>query len=1132
MFLPNRWWLVLTIFLAPAANTFADAPLTKPQADEFFEKQVRPLLVKRCYECHSADTKSPKGGLRLDSRAALLKGGDTGPGIVPGNAKESLLIDAVNYGDVYEMPPASKMPAAEIAVLEKWVNLGAPWPGGGAKDTQAAKEKFDLSQRKASHWAWRAVTEPKLPAVKKQDWPRDPLDYFILSKLEQKGLQPAPPASRNVLIRRAYFDLTGLPPTPAEVEAFAKDESPEAFANVVDRLLKSPHFGERWARHWLDLVRYAESRGHEFDYTTPNAYQYRDYLIRAFNQDVPYDQFLTEHIAGDLIKTPRTHPQQKFNESLLGTGFWHLGEWVHSPVDIRKDETDRFDNMVDVFSKTFLGLTVSCARCHDHKFDAISQQDYYSLAGYLQSSAYRQVRFDTIDHNQRISQQLEQLDTKWRNKLLQDFSARRLPTTARVADYLNQSRQVLLAAPAAGDNQKAEVATVAKTSGLDARQLQAWVAAVAAATSPTHPLHAWLQVSKQKDVSASQIKQITATVVASSKASEERVQTVETDKQIQIVADYREPSRTRWMQDGAAFGSGPLQRGDTKLGGDPKQPVSGFVTVGHASRRPEFSGLKVDGAERESGRMGGLDRAGKTLRTPTFTVQTDNVWVLARGAGHSYAVVDSHRMLNGPLHGGLVKKLEIKGGQPRWFSHPLRDYKGHNTHLEFSSSSTEPLEIYMVVQSAKPPQDITQDNSKYLTAQLTTGELPSTAALAERYQQAFTTAMKNAAAGETAAAAVLLNWIASNHALFAPAEPAQTDGYFKQRQQLVSQIKLSSRTAIAMWDGDGVDEFLLIRGNSRTPGKPAPRRLLTAIAGDKQPAHAAGSGRLELAERMLDASNPFVSRVAANRLWHHLTGRGIVASTDNFGVLGMAPTHPELLDHLAVRLRAEGWSMKRMIRSIMLSSTYQMSSKPDALGTEKDPQNLLLHRFRIRRLQGEAIRDSILSISGRLDPAVGGRSVPVFLTPFMQGRGRPGQGPLDGNGRRSVYISVRRNFLSPMMKAFDTPQPFSSVGRRNVSNVPAQALILMNDPFVAQQAGVWAKSIVAKPGATAARIKQMYQTAIARQPAPAELEAATAFIQSQAAAYGIPAAQAENDLRVWSDLCHVMFNVKEFIFLR
>ncbi len=348
----------------------------------------------------------------------------------------------------------------------------------------------------------------------------------------------------------------------------------------------------------------------------------------------------------------------------------------------------------------------------------------------------------------------------------------------------------------------------------------------------------------------------------------------------------------------------------------------------------------------------------------------------------------------------------------------------------------------------------------------------------------------------------------------------------------MQQIALPpAERVLSLSNGTAENQRIYVRGNHRTPGKEAPRQMLTALA--REPVKLeSGSGRLQLAQQIVDPENPLTARVMVNRMWHHLTGRGIVASTDNFGVLGQQPTHPELLDHLAAEFIREGWSIKRMLKQIVLSSTYQMASTPDTTADVHDPQNLLLHRARIRRLEGEAIRDSILAISGRLDRTTFGPSVPIHVTSFMEGRGRPqASGPLDGNGRRSLYIEVRRNFMSPMMLAFDSPLPFSTVGQRNVSNVPAQALIMMNDPFVVEQARLWAKKTVAQEQTAEGRINAMYLTAFSRPPTAEELAEDMAFLRVQGAALGLTNEQMADDERVWADLCHVLMNVKEFVFL-
>ncbi len=422
---------------ASAAVTSAAADPSDPADVEFFEKKVRPLLAARCHQCHGQAKQ--KGNLRLDSRAAVLKGGDTAPAVVPGKPDESLLVDAIRYGETYQMPPKSQLPADEIATLVEWVRRGAPWGHQAAAAGESARPAaaFDL-QARAGHWSFQplAAAEPPVPA--QGDWAATPIDDFILSGLEAARLAPAAPADKLALLRRVTYDVTGLPPTRAEIEAFAADESPIAYERVVDRLLASPRYGERWARHWLDLVRYAETYGHEFDFDIPNAYCYRDYVIRAFNADVPYDQFVVEHLAGDLLDEPRRNPSEGFNESIIATGFFFLGEAKHSPVDVRQDEADRIDNQIDVLAKTFLALTVSCARCHDHKFDAISTKDYYALAGYLQSSRYQQAFIDSDEATAPLVTELKQVSEE-RQRLVADFARWSLTQElTRLADKMLQ----------------------------------------------------------------------------------------------------------------------------------------------------------------------------------------------------------------------------------------------------------------------------------------------------------------------------------------------------------------------------------------------------------------------------------------------------------------------------------------------------------------------------------------------------------------------------------------------------------------------------------------------------------------------------------------------------------------------
>ncbi len=379
------WTIVLVgvmTFAASVQAVRADSP--SPEGIEFFERKVRPILVEKCQKCHGSERQ--KGGLRLDSSQAAFKGGETGPVIVAGHPEQSELVKAVNYeADGFQMPPTGKLDADSIGVLTDWVRRGSPWPQlASSASSQGAKSAFNFAER-AKHWSFQPLRSGTPPHVA-PDWARNLLDAFVASRLAQANLSPSPPADRRTLLRRITFDLTGLPPTPREINEFLADQSINAYERVVERLLASPHYGVRWGRHWLDLVRYAETYGHEYDFEKPPAWPYRDYVVRALNGDVPFDLFVTEHVAGDLLPNPRRDPANARNESIIGTAFWWLGQGKHSPVDIRAEQCDTIDNQIDVFGKAFLGLSIACARCHDHKFDPIRTQDYYALSGILRSS--------------------------------------------------------------------------------------------------------------------------------------------------------------------------------------------------------------------------------------------------------------------------------------------------------------------------------------------------------------------------------------------------------------------------------------------------------------------------------------------------------------------------------------------------------------------------------------------------------------------------------------------------------------------------------------------------------------------------------------------------------------------------
>jgi hypothetical protein len=960
-------------FTCPNSHAAEPADLSTTfdtSAIEFFEKSVRPLLISRCQKCHGPEKQ--KGGLRLDSRQAVLQGGDSGPALVIGKPTESRLIAAIKYSDEVKMPPNSKLPEAEVAILSKWVSINAPWPVSETKASPDASLLADMMKQRAKHWSLQPINSPKPPRNKDQSWPKNDIDRFLLSALESNHLKPAPDTDRRSWIRRATFDLTGLPPTPADVEAFVADRSEAAYPKVVDRLLNSPHYGERWGRHWLDLVRYAETSGHEFDYEIPDAWRYRDYVIRAMNADIPYNQFITEQIAGDLLPNPRRNPVDGTNESILGTGFYFLVEGTHSPVDIREEEAFRIDNQIDVFAKSFLGLTVSCAKCHDHKFDAITTKDYYALSGYLKSSRHDHVLIDTNQD---------------RAKTIQELTAI-----------------------------KNQIATWLKDHG-----------AITSTSLPT--------IAKDESV---------------------------------LFADFPSGSMKDWFVTGEAFGSGPTGNQEFKI------VTKGDKTVAE----PLPAGVAHSG--RISTRLQG------TLRSPTFTITHPFIHCLVKGQSTRInVVIDGFEKIKDPIYGGLVKSLNSPDGY-RWQSINVDMWKGHKAYIEFGDGSTV---------------DYTGSTTRY-----SDGEHDVAIAQIRFSNQAAAPQLKDPQPSPS----ISLN------------DPVLKDKLARFRSLEASLKPPGFAPAIA--EGTPQDDHVHIRGNPRAMGELVPRRFLEVLNSQTSHGQTSSSSRLDLANHVTDPNNPLTARVIVNRVWKHHFGEGLVRSTDDFGAMGQAPSHPELLDWLAKEFVAKGWSLKSLHRMIMLSHAYQMTSDAQPEADKVDPNNRLLHRMNTRRMEAESIRDSILSVSGRLDTTMFGPSVPTHLTPYMEGRGRPGaSGPLDGAGRRSIYLNVRRNFLSPLLLVFDFPTPSTCIGRRNVSNVPAQALTLLNDPLVLEQASLWAKRVTNNHPDLKRRIRALYESAYSRDPLPEETAAAEHFLLAQTGGPANP--------QSWVDLCHALINTKEFLFI-
>ena len=780
--------LILLSFAAMAQTPAADK--ITPQGAEYFESKIRPVLAKSCYPCHSSTAKATMGGLSLETRDSVLKGGTSGPALMPGDPAKSALVKAIRY-EGRKMPPSAQLPASVIADIEKWVEMGAPDP----RVTTASNWKpttIDIEKGR-KYWAFQAPQKPAVPAVTNAKWSSQPIDRLLLARMEQKQVTPVADADRATWLRRVTFDLTGLPPTPDELDTYLKDTGKKADAKVVDRMLASERFGERWGRHWLDVARYAESVGRGRNYAFPFAWRYRDYVIDSMNRDKPFDQFIKEQLAGDLL--PAADAKQR-NEQLIATGFLSLGSHDLIEQNPQTFRMDVIDEQIHATTRAFLATTVGCARCHDHKFDPIPTTDYYAMAGIFKST-----------------EMLSGLQRRPRD----NFS------------YFNMD---LLAKMSYGPGEQAPEHLKTAEDREKWNELQA----------------------KLKDLLAVGPK-----------------------------------------------GGGPAGK---------KKPVA----------------------------------VGNKLRQETRPILDE---------------IDKY---------------------------PL------------------PMDLAMAVREAKQIDDC------------------------EVY----------------------------------------------------------------------------IRGDAKDLGPKVPRGFVQveSLPGEKLEIPNGESGRLQLAQWIARRENPLTARVAVNRIWEHLFGRGIVPTVDNFGKMGEQPSNQELIDYLAVRFVEQGWSTKKMIREIVLTRAYHLSSVNNAGDAKIDPDNKLFWRMNRQRLEVEAIRDSLLMLGGKLDlqrpeasPVLGyKRGIDIGRA---KGRGMAMGDFAFETDKRTIYVPIVRNNLSPMFEVFDFPEPSETKGRRDVTTVPTQALFMMNSPFVMAQAKNAAKRLLDLALASDdARIRRVYLEALGRSPTAVEVKKSSDYIQS------------------------------------
>jgi hypothetical protein len=881
-----------------------------PEGVEFFEKKIRPVLADKCYSCHSETAKRLKAGLRLDTRDGVLKGGDTGPALKPGDPEASLLIKAIRQkDDALQMPPKEKLAPEVVADFEAWVRRGAPDPRTG----NAAQRKSMNIAAARSHWAFQAPKAAPVPAVKRKDGVATPVDAFILQKLEEKGVPPAAPADRRTQLRRLTLDLTGLPPAPEEIDAFLADDSPDAWAKAVDRLLASPRFGERWGRFWLDVARYSDTKGYVFQEERRYAYSYtyRDWVIRAFNEDLPIDRFLMNQIAADRMV------QGEDKRDLAALGFLTLGRrFLNRQPDI-------IDDRIDVVTRGMMGITVACARCHDHMFDPIPTKDYYSLYGVFASS-------QEPKNLPRIAETVKTADSEAYEKELAERQA-------EVTKFREEKHRTMVPALRTRDK-----------------------------------LAAYFQgAAEAKDLNG--------------------------DEGFRALAQKRDLS---------AY---VLQRWRDRLRGA-KDPV--FAPWAAYAAIPE-----KDFAEK-------------------------------------------------------AKAVDLKSANPK-----------------------------VAAEFAKPPASLKEAAERYgaLLAKHD-ADLPRTDAAEE--------ALRLALRGTESPAHIPL---ADVEKIYTRAERDRQRQIEKKVEELGSTHPGAPPHAHAMEDLPRPSEpRVFVRGNPSNAGDAVPRQFLEILTppGKREP-FKTGSGRLDLAKAVASRENPLTARVFVNRVWLQLFGQGLVRTPSDYGVRTEPPAQPELLDWMAVRFMDEGWSVKKLIRLLVTSNVYRQSSEADPKWAAVDPDNRLLHRQNRKRLEFEAMRDSILAASGEIDLSMGGRPVPMVSNPTAKTRMEAetikvdvGDPSLDSySKRRTVYLFIDRQNLSGTYRVFDFASPDTHSPQRYQTTVPQQALYFMNSTFVVEQARALAGRADAKD--PDARIAQLYRFAFGRAPSKDEAALARRFVDHEETREGV-----------------------------
>jgi len=1101
--IPLSLGLLLFVCMPSASSWSAETetiPKSSPEAEQFFEKKIRPILLNRCAECHGEDLQ--EGGLRIDTHEGFFEGGESGKLLEPGKPNESRLIQVVRYNADLKMPPKSKIPDAEITDLIKWVEGGAVWPGAVAstpsvsKKTHPSAEGMKFTTEQKSFWAFQPMSNPSPPEVEDSSWVKSPIDLFILEKLREAKLTPAPAADRRALIRRVTFDLTGLPPTPEEVEAFVNDSSSDAFARVVDRLLATSQYGERWGRHWLDLARYADSNGLDENLAYANAFRYRDYVIDAFNKDKPYDEFLREQLAGDLL--PPSDDYRVNNDRITATGFLSLGGKMLAEDDPVKMRMDIIDEQVDTIGKTVLGLTLGCARCHDHKYDPISMADYYGLAGIFESTK----TMDTFT-----------VVAKWHERpVASPESLQKFELLSKELEQQKQDREGLVNA---GNQQvlsevRAHAADYLRTATIHWQRRKAL-----AQLKPIGGTEHGLSPDSFIDLEAEKFAR--GNVIVQTTAYGEGIGVILNGGPIPNFAEYD-----------VSIPADRLQRLELRFAAAEARPVRVFL---------DGKLIRADAANQATGSWNPDGQ------------RWEMVALLPLKSGNHTLRLER----DGPFP--HIDRLLIA---PATLS---QDSQSLMTSLGNESESLAPIFIQQWIaylektenEPASPlgPWHALMRSAQSVSAPLLVDLKSETDQLVEKYRTAFaetdkqwqeTLAGNRDSGGLNSSDREELRLV-----LYGPHGPcvlpkpgdipydSETAGKlaaFDKRIQEIEKQRPDLPAVMAVEETTPVNLKIHLRGNHLTLGDEVPRRFPRIFGDSPGQLPPQGSGRLEFARWLTQPEHPLTARVMVNRIWSYHFGEGLVRSPDNFGLLGERPTHPELLDWLSRRFVESGWSLKSLHRLILLSSTYQLSGTKSPDVEMLDPENRLWSYFPRRRLDAESIRDGILAVSGSLDLSPGGSLLPTPNRQYVTSTASVNPVVYQTN-RRSVYLPVVRSALYEVLQAFDFADPSTPNGRRDSTTVAPQALFLMNSEFVLTQTKTLAESILKQIDLNASqRIDRLYRRLFGRPPAEIEVERAEKYLTGfTEAARSKKYHPDEAELYAWQSLCRVLLSTNEFLFL-